>query len=299
MKHKATDWILATRPWSFPASSMPVLATFAFMAWIGSRTGAAIDYLNGILSVVGIVLFHASGNVLSDYFDHKKQVDNKENRADMPLVSGSFTPREYLALSITLGLLGAAVGVGIMCRCGWELIFAGAGGALFTATYSTFKYNALGDLAIFASYALIPIMGTTFAVSGFYYYPALVLALPIGLITVAILHVNNTRDIESDRKAGIRTPAMLMGFKTATRLYAAELLLPFVLIAVTVICGLLPLPALAALLALPKAWNSSRRMLAAKADNPDTIASLDVATAQLQSVFSILLTVSLFISTWI
>lgn len=299
MRHKTKDWILATRPWSFPASSMPVLATFAFMAWIGSRIGANIDYLNGVLSILGIVLFHASGNVLSDYYDHKKLVDNKENRPNMPLVNGDFTPREYLLLSIVLGIMGIAIGVLIMCRCGWELIFAGAGGALFTATYSTFKYNALGDIAIFASYAIIPIMGTTFAVSGNYHYPALVLALPIGLITVAILHVNNTRDIESDRKAGIRTLAMSIGFKVSARLYAAELLLPFALIVTAVICGWLPVLCLLALLALPKAWSCSKRMLMAKSGETDSIAMLDEATAQLQSVFSVLLTISLFISTWI
>lgn len=299
MKHTFKDWLLATRPWSFPASAMPVLTTFAYMAWIASQNGSEIDWLSGILAIVGIILFHASGNVLSDYNDYKKSVDNKENRSYMPLVSGKFTPAEFLRLSSILAALGVAIGLYLTYRCGWGLLIAGAAGAFFTASYSTFKYHALGDLVIFLSYSVIPIMGTTFAVSGSYYYPALIFALPIGLITVAILHVNNTRDIVSDGNAGIQTFAMLIGEKVSIKLYAVEVLFPFILIAINVILGLLPWLCMICLLALPKAWSCAGTMLSASDKGIETIAPLDESTAQLQLIFSLLLTISLFIALWI
>lgn len=292
MRHSIKDWFLATRPWSFPASAMPVLATLAYMTWIDHTN---VDFLNGVLSIIGIVIFHASGNVLSDYHDYKKKVDTEENCAHMPLVAGSFTPSDYLKLSMTLFVIGCIVGTIIMCRCGWQLIFAGAAGALFTLTYSTFKYNALGDIAIFASYSAIPIMGTTYALCSEYYYPALVLAVPIGLITVAILHSNNTRDIKYDKKAGIHTFAMLIGENTSQKIYAAEVLLPFVLIIISIIAQWLPLYSLLAMLALPLAWQCASTMLKAKKTGMEKVIPLDEATAKLQLVFSILLTISLFI----
>lgn len=292
MKHSVKDWILTTRPWSFPASAMPVLTTFAYMTWVCHLYSLPIDWVSGILAVIGIVFFHASGNMLSDIRDYKKGVD--KDLDFMPLVNGSFTVKEYKCLSLTLFAIGLAIGFYIMSRCGWPLLYAAVYGAFFTLTYATFKYFALGDLVIFLSYAIIPILGTTYATISEYYMPALVLALPIGLITVAILHVNNTRDINSDREAGIRTLAMLIGRNASLKLYAFEVLFPFILIIATVACGWLPWYSLIALLAAPKAWSNARAVLSAKRKGAEVLAPIDAATAQLQLIFSLLLTVSLF-----
>ena len=294
MTHSLKEWILTTRPWSFPASAMPVLTTFAYMTWVCSIYNLPIDWVNGILAVVGIVFFHASGNMLSDIRDYKKGVD--KGLDFMPLVNGSFTTKEYLRLSLTLFAVGLAIGFYILSRCGWPLLYAAVYGAFFTLTYATFKYFALGDLVIFLSYAIIPIMGTTYATISEYYTPALVLALPIGLITVAILHVNNTRDIESDRAAGIRTFAMLIGLKPSLKLYAFEVLFPFLLVIATIFCGWLPWYSLIVLLAVPKAWSNARTVLSAKKSGVEVLAPIDAATAQLQLIFSLLLTISLFVA---
>lgn len=293
MKHSVKDWILITRPWSFPASAMPVLATFAYMTWVCSLYGMSIDWVSGVLAIVGIVFFHASGNMLSDVRDYKKGVDRGLNH--MPLVNGSFTTKEYMRLSLTLFVLGCAIGFYIMSRCGWPLLYAAVYGAFFTLTYATFKYYALGDVVIFLSYAVIPILGTTFATISEYYYPALVLALPIGLITVAILHVNNTRDIESDRAAGIRTLAMLLGLKASVQLYAFEVLFPFVAVIATIMCGWLPWYSVIVLFALPKAWKCARVVLDSPKKGMETLVMHDAATSQLQLMFSLLLAVSLFV----
>ncbi len=293
MKHSVKDWILTTRPWSFPASAMPVLATLAYMTWVCSLYGMSIDWVSGVLAIAGIVFFHASGNMLSDVRDYKKGVDKGLNH--MPLVNGSFTTKEYMRLSLTLFVLGCAIGFYILSRCGWPLLYAAFYGAFFTLTYATFKYFALGDVVIFLSYAVIPILGTTYATISEYYYPALVLALPIGLITVAILHVNNTRDIESDRAAGIRTFAMLIGLKASVQLYAFEVLFPFVAVIATIMCGWLPWYSVIVLFALPKAWKCARVVLDSPKKGMETLVMHDAATSQLQLMFSLLLAVSLFV----
>ena len=293
MKHSVKDWILTTRPWSFPASAMPVLVTFAYMTWVCSLYGMSIDWVGGVLAIVGIVFFHASGNMLSDVRDYKKGVD--KGLSHMPLVNGSFTTKEYMRLSLTLFVLGCAIGFYIMSRCGWPLLYAAFYGAFFTLTYATFKYFALGDMVIFLSYAVIPILGTTYATISEYYYPALVLALPIGLITVAILHVNNTRDIESDRAAGIRTLAMLIGLKASVQLYAFEVLFPFVAVIATICCGWLPWYSLIVLLAFPKARANARTVRNARKQGSEALNMMDAATSQLQLMFSLLLAVSLFV----
>ena len=288
------DWLFATRPWSFPASAMPVLATFAYMTWVCSLYGMSIDWVSGVLAIVGIVFFHASGNMLSDVRDYKKGVDAGLNH--MPLVNGSFRPKEYVTFSTVLFVLGCIIGFYIMSRCGWPLLYAAVYGAFFTLTYATFKYFALGDVVIFLSYAVIPILGTTYATISEYYYPALVLALPIGLITVAILHVNNTRDIESDRAAGIRTLAMLLGKRASINLYVFEVYFPFVLVIATVCCGWLPWYSLIVLLAFPKARANARTVRSSRKLGNECLNMMDAATSQLQLMFSLLLAVSLFVA---
>lgn len=294
MKHSMKDWLFATRPWSFPASAMPVLATFAYMTWVCSLYGMSIDWVSGVLAIVGIVFFHASGNMLSDVRDYKKGVDAGLNH--MPLVNGSFRPKEYVTFSTVLFVLGCIIGFYIMSRCGWPLLYAAVYGAFFTLTYATFKYFALGDVVIFLSYAVIPILGTTYATISEYYYPALVLALPIGLITVAILHVNNTRDIESDRTAGIRTLAMLLGKRASINLYVFEVYFPFVLVIATVCCGWLPWYSLIVLLAFPKARANARTVRSSRKLGNECLNMMDAATSQLQLMFSLLLAVSLFVA---
>ena len=288
------DWLFATRPWSFPASAMPVLATFAYMTWVCSLYGMSIDWVSGVLAIVGLVFFHASGNMLSDVRDYKKGVDAGLNH--MPLVNGSFRPKEYVTFSTVLFVLGCIIGFYIMSRCGWPLLYAAVYGAFFTLTYATFKYYALGDLVIFLSYGVIPILGTTYATISEYYYPALVLALPIGLITVAILHVNNTRDIESDRAAGIRTLAMLLGKRASINLYVFEVYFPFVLVIATVCCGWLPWYSLIVLLAFPKARANARTVRSSRKLGNECLNMMDAATSQLQLMFSLLLAVSLFVA---
>ncbi len=69
--HTIKEWILATRPWSFPASTMPVFVAMMFL-W---SKGLEVSWWLGIMALVNIVLVHAAGNVWSDYHDYRKGVD--------------------------------------------------------------------------------------------------------------------------------------------------------------------------------------------------------------------------------
>ncbi|MBQ5818337.1 MAG: prenyltransferase, partial [Bacteroides sp.] len=68
MKHSFKEWMIAVRPWSFPASAMPVLVTLAFLNYAGYE----MNWWYGVWALLNIVVFHAAGNTWSDYFDYKK-----------------------------------------------------------------------------------------------------------------------------------------------------------------------------------------------------------------------------------
>ena len=63
--HGWKDWLVAVRPWSFPASAMPVAVTLVYLWWLGEE----VDWLNGVWALLDIIVFHAAGNTWSDYFD--------------------------------------------------------------------------------------------------------------------------------------------------------------------------------------------------------------------------------------
>lgn len=294
MKHTLKEWFSVTRYWSFPVSVMPVVVTIAYLAWTFDAT--LISWLNAVLALVGIVFFHAGGNVLSDWADYRSGVDNEQAFAVPNLVFHKFKPEEYLKFASVLLIIGALIGLVLVLRTGWTLLLVGLLGALLTVGYSFFKYRALGDLTIFLNFSILPILGTTYVAIGSFYWDALVLALPIGLITVAVLHANNTLDTESDRAAGIKTFAMLIGIKAAARLYIAYVIVPFVCVLVSVSVGRLPWLSLLCFIALRPAIRNVRTVKQYVDKGKDAMMGLDQKTAQLQLVFSVFLTLGLVIA---
>lgn len=55
-KHAMKDWLVAVRPWSFPASAMPVVATLAFLYWRQQE----VNWINGVWALLNIIVFHAA-----------------------------------------------------------------------------------------------------------------------------------------------------------------------------------------------------------------------------------------------
>lgn len=294
-KHNFKSWLLATRPWSFPASSMPIVATIAFLHWSGN----AINWGIGLWTLITIVVFHAAGNTWSDYFDFKKGVDREDTIGGTSMTSGEFQPYEIKRLASILLAVAVISGLGIMYFTGLTTLYFGLAGCLLTLLYPMLKYNALGDLDIFLTYSLLPILGTSYVTTGAIDYNSLWLVLPIGLITVGILHINNSRDIEHDKRAGIHTFAMLMGKRASALIYCLEVLLPFAWIIGCVVYGSMPVWSLLVLIALKPAVDNAKKAITLPKKGLEAVCGLDEATAKLQLMFSLLLTISLFISSWV
>ena len=287
-KHSIKDWVIATRPWSFPASAMPVLVTLGYLFWSGHQ----VEWLVGILTILNVVLFHAAGNTWSDYKDYKSGVDREDTVGGLSIVSGQFKPQEIKKLSLALFAIAVAGGLALTCFTGITTLYFGLAGALLTIFYPWLKYRALGDLDIFLTYSVVPMLGTSFVATGEIHLDALVLSVPVGLITVGILHSNNTRDIEQDRRAGIKTFAMCVGGKVSTVLYCLEMLVPFVWVIVCTVLGVLPGWSILVIAAAKMAFDNARQALRYNKEGMKALVGVDEKTAQLQLAFSVLMFVS-------
>ena len=292
MSHTLKDWILVTRPWSFPASSMPVLVT---LFWLFAHQ-IEMNWWLGLAALLNIILVHAAGNAWSDYFDYKRGVDRDDTFGVKTLTSGQFTPQQVMRLSIVLQMLAVAMGIAIVCLTGLTLLWIGLCGIALSLLYPPLKYAALGDVVIAICYSILPMMGTSFIASGTIQWPVLWLAVPVGLITIAILHSNNTRDIETDQRAHIKTFSMLTGRPFAAYVYYFELLFPYLWMLGICAFGILSWWAMLCWLSLPLAMKNVKTMMQWRQKGLESYARLDEGTAQLQMAFSVTLMIGLVLT---
>ena len=293
-KHSLKDWIVATRPWSFTASGLTVLTALFYLRWLVGE----VDWQNGLLAVLGIILFHAAGNMWSDYFDYTSGVDRVEGAysSDSSLVRGVFTPKQLRNYALTLLVPAIAVGLFLLFRSGWTLLWIGLGGLICTLGYPYLKYRALGDLTILMAYGFLPAIGTSYVALGVIDWRVLWIALPVGLLVDAILHANNTRDAKTDRKADIRTMAMGMGVRASAILYVLEQLLPFAWVVLLIPFGIFPWLSILVTFIMRFAINNARSMREFKeTGDVVTIADLDQRSAQTQLLFAVVLSLSFVI----
>ena len=284
--------MIAVRPWSFPASAMPVIVTTSFLFWRGYE----ISWGFAVWALVNIIIFHAAGNTWSDYFDFKKKVDADDTFGAKTLTTGMFEPKEIKNLALILTAVATSGGLALMALTGLPLLWIGIGGVLCTLLYPYLKFNALGDLVILLAYAFLPTLGTSFVVAGGVLPSVLIIALPLGLITDGILHSNNTRDMATDARAGIRTMAMSLGTRSSAILYGFEMLFPFVWVGVCSIAGFMPIATVIVFMTLPVAIACAQTMKNSVEGGVQMIADLDVRTANLQLMFSLLLTVAFVVA---
>ncbi|MCR5394379.1 MAG: prenyltransferase [Bacteroidales bacterium] len=291
-KHTLRDWILATRPWSFPASAMPVLVTVAWMY----VHGCEVSWGMALAALVNIVLVHAAGNVWSDYHDYRQGVGRSDTYGVKILTDGQFTPAEVWRLSLVLQVVAVAMGLVMVWLTGWPLLLIGVAGIALSLLYPPLKYHALGDVVILLCYAVLPMLGMTYILGGRVDVQVLWIAVPVGLITMGILHANNTRDIETDVRAQIKTFPMLTGRRLAVWIYVVEVMLPYLWLVLLVVLSRASWTVLLATLSLPLAVLNARTMLNYRKGGVESYARLDEATAKLQLAFSVLLIVGLSLS---
>lgn len=290
-KQHIKNYIIAAHPWSYPASGMPALIAFTFVFYsfhMGVFTN--IDWVNGALAVVGAVIFHASGNIMGDYYDYVHGVDGEEKTGPIRLlVTGYFKPKTILIYGLTVLAVGIVLGIYLMLQTGLPLLFIGLLGILCSAFYYRLKYIALGELVIFISFSQLIGLGVVYVMTSQLVWSSLLVVAPTGLLVVAILHANNTRDLVLDKQAGIRTQAIILGIEGSKIFYQTLMLAPYILVAFIVKFQLLHPYSFAVLLSFPLALKGIKKMKQVRLNSLHEIKTLDVDTSKLVAIFSLLL----------
>ncbi len=209
-------WLLAFRLPTLSAAIVPVLVGSAVAANSGHFRLAPF-----LAALIAALLIQIGTNLANDYFDFRKGADNAERMGPVRVSqSGLIAPTTVRTAAIIAFGLSALVGAYLIAVGGWPILMIGVlsilAGVLYTGGPWPLGYNGLGDLLAFTFFGLIAVVGTFYLHAGHVTEDAIVAAIPVGLLVTAILVVNNLRDIDSDRAAGKRTLAVLIG-REATR----------------------------------------------------------------------------------
>ncbi len=299
-------WWISTRPFSFPASTMPVIfgTVLAF-----AYSDYPFNALYFILAFIGMLILHAAANILNDYFDFNKGLDKVANPVSGGVVRGIITPEQARKASILLFAIGTAIGLLLVYLTGITLLYIGLTGLLIGIFYTagnkvSLKYNGLGDLAVFMNFGILGSLGAWYVQTGTLSWIPVLWAIPMSTLVIAILHANNWRDIISDKEGKIFTIASLLGDKKSLNYYGFLIYGPFIMVLLLILIPFLLFPELNAmpfsflitLLALPLAINLWKKALNRKTpDKPLDFVALDGATAKLNLVFGSLCTIALLI----
>ncbi len=280
-------WLVASRPRTLPAAVAPVL--------VGTALAISDDEfrpLAFIAALVGSVFIQIGTNLANDYSDARRGADTEDRLGPVRVTAGGLMPPRRV-LTGTYVAFGVAVSAGayLAAVAGWELLVVGivsiTAGVLYTGGPRPYGYAGLGELFVFLFFGVVAVTGSYYVQAEELPWEAFALSVPVGLLSAAILVVNNVRDVDTDRRAGKRTLAVLLGRARARVLFAAMLAGAYLATLAIPLAGGLSwwvALSLASIVLVGPLW----RGVATRTDGPALNGAL-AATGRLLAVFSVLL----------
>lgn len=290
-------WMVVTRAPFLTAVLAPVLIAGSFVA----ATHPGAPFRTGVLALalLGAALLHVAANTFNDYFDWKSGTDQANTDYFQPFSGGSraielglITLNGVLAVALVSVALASLVGAALWVLVGPQLLWFGGAGVLAAVFYTApplrlCARRGLGELLVGACFGPLMVAGTAMALTGLASARDYLAGIPIGLLTIAILWVNEFPDAKSDAATGKYTLVVTLGKERARWGYAQLVATTFLLIPVAVVFGGFPVGALAMLLAAPLAVSAARQVITHYQDRE--LALANAATVKLHLVSGLLL----------
>lgn len=240
------DWIHAARLRTLPLSMSGIIMGSFIARWRLSGEDGNWDWKIFVLAILVTLLYQILSNYANDYGDAIKGTDHlRIGEAERRVVaSGSISEKQMkiavilfsgISLLATLALLYVAfypefmkefwifLGLGILS------ILAAIG---YTVGKKPYGYYGLGDIFVFVFFGLVSVCGSYFLFTKSFSWDILLPASAVGLMSTAVLNLNNLRDFENDKIANKKTFALKLGYQNAVIYEIVLLQLPLLLILV-------------------------------------------------------------------
>ncbi len=258
----------------FRSTRFPFTIATVVPVLIANTLAAYNGYFNPllfILTLVGAVLIHLGLNMSNDYFDNKLGADNI-NRTPTPFSGGSriiqyglLTPSAVAGMSTLFYALGAAIGLYLAFSRGLiPILTIFAVGVLISIFYTAppvkLAYRGLGEVAVGIGFGPVIVLGSYYVQAQELPISAFLASMPIGILIALILYINQIPDIPYDLAAGKRTIVTRLSRDGVMKLYKALLATTYAVIVSAIVMGQAPPTTAVALLTIPYAIKTVRRV---------------------------------------
>ncbi len=281
LRERINPYSRIIRPWSFYQS----LAAYG----TGIALTGNILIFPALLGALALVMAHGAFNTISEYFDFGQRIDIETSLSGARVIVDQLINKtrafEYF---LTLFLISLAIGIFLYVSNHSILLYitiGTIGGLMYGVPRFGFKKLALGDLAVLIVWSFGIFLGGFALMGGKVNIETVLLSLPVGLLTVDILHANNWRDIKYDLSRGVRTVANLLGEKGSLWYYVGLIVIAYLIIIIySIKTDILSL--LIFILSIPYAYRIIRISFNKQNIN---FGRLDQLTAKFTIIFGVLL----------
>ncbi|WP_158977587.1 1,4-dihydroxy-2-naphthoate octaprenyltransferase [Cellulophaga sp. L1A9] len=232
---KFKAWLNAARLRTLPLSISGII--------VGAALGDFYGYQNWTIFVLALfttIGFQVTSNFANDYGDGVKGTDNEERVGPKRALQSGILTREELKkgiivsiiidlfLSITLLIVAFGLENYLLILLFFGMALASVWAAIkYTVGTSAYGYRGLGDLFVFIFFGLLAVLGSLFLFTKFLTFSSILPAIAIGLLSTAVLNLNNLRDAISDKNAGKNTLVVKMGYANGKIYHYALLIFSF------------------------------------------------------------------------
>ena len=226
-----SPWLMAARPRTLGLSISPVVVGAA-LAWAAQQQ---IHWPTILAALLGSMCIQVGTNLLNDAVDSERGGDGPD-RVGPPRVtaSGLLSAGSVKRGATVCFAIAALMGLYLVFIGGWPILLLGilsiVAGWAYTGGPRPIAYTPFGEVFVVVFFGVGAVGGTYWLCAGNLNAPAVVAGLALGLMSGAVLLVNNFRDREADARVGRRTLAIRVGPTYTAVVYAALMLLPFALL---------------------------------------------------------------------
>jgi 1,4-dihydroxy-2-naphthoate polyprenyltransferase len=204
------QWLAGARPRTLPAAVSPVLAGTGVAAYLDGSV-----WWKALLALLVAVALQLGVNYANDYSDGIRGTD-ADRVGPMRLVGSGVAPAaDVKRAAFACFAIACLAGLALAVTTSWWLVAIGAvcvaAAWFYTGGSRPYGYRGLGEVMVFVFFGLVAVVGTTYVQTGTLPLPSWYAGAGVGALTCAILVANNLRDAPTDRDAGKRTLAVVMG----------------------------------------------------------------------------------------
>jgi 1,4-dihydroxy-2-naphthoate polyprenyltransferase len=211
-------WVAGSRPRTLPAAIVPVSIGTAL-----ARVEGSASLWRALCALVVSLALQVAVNFANDYSDGIRGTDNVRVGPLRLVGSGVFSPKAVKLAALTALGVAAAAGLVLASVTSWWLLVVGAAAMvsawLYTGGPKPYGYAGFGEVFVFVFFGVVAVVGTVYVQTETYPASAWVASVPVGLLAVSLLVVNNLRDIPGDTLAHKNTLAVRLGDSKTRKLY--------------------------------------------------------------------------------